>query len=60
MALRFKGWLAENKIQQGEIAKLLGLSKTSVSCKVNGKFEWKISEVRKICETYGISADIFL
>ena len=58
--LGFKGWMAENHVTQTELAKLLGLSITSVHLKVNGKVPFTLEQVSRICETYGISADIFL
>lgn len=58
--LQFKGWMAENKVTQGEIAELLGISLQSVNIKVNGKQDFSLKQIRTICEKYGISADIFL
>lgn len=58
--LRFKGWMAENHITQGEIAKVLGVSIVSVNLKVNGKSPFTLEQITKICEQYQISADIFL
>lgn len=58
--LRFKGWMVANKVTQGEIAELLGISLQSVNLKVNGKQDFSLAQVRAICERYGISADIFL
>lgn len=57
--LKFKGWLAENGIKQKEIAELLGIDVSNVSEKVNGKQEFTTSQIRLICQTYDISADIF-
>lgn len=59
-SLSFKGWLAENGIKQKEIADLLGLGIQSVNNKVNGKTDFTLPQIAKICEAYGISADIFL
>jgi len=59
-ALKFKGWLAENKITQREIMDLLNLSQTSINKKVNGKEDFTLAQIKTICEKYGISADIFL
>lgn len=58
--LGFKGWMAENHVTQTELAKLLGLSVQSAHLKVNGKVPFTISQIAKICDTYKISADIFL
>ena len=58
--LSFKGWMAENNIRQSEIAELLDISLQSVNLKVNGKQDFTLQQVKKICERYSISADIFL
>lgn len=58
--LKFKGWLAEHNIKQGEIAKLLEQSLTATNMKINGKYDFKVSEVRLLCKTYGVDANIFL
>lgn len=58
--LQFKGWMVANKVTQGEIAELLGISLQSVNMKVNGRQEFTLPQVKTICQHYGISADIFL
>jgi len=57
--LKFKGFCAENRIKQTEIAELLGLTIQSVNNKINGRQEFSLSEVKKICSHYGISADLY-
>ncbi len=59
-AITFKAWLIMNKVSQKEIAKLLGLSQQSVYLKVNGKKDFTLAQIKKICDTYGVAADIFL
>lgn len=59
-SLKFKAWLAENRIKQKEIMELLDLSRTSIDKKVNGKEDFTLPQIRTICDKYGISADIFL
>ena len=58
--LSFKGWLTSHNIKQSEIAELLGVSYNAVNNKVNGKQAFTLAQVAKICDTYNISADIFL
>ena len=58
--LSFKAWMVANNIRQNEIAELLDISLQSVNLKVNGKQDFTLPQVKKICERYGISADIFL
>lgn len=57
--LKFKGWMAEHQIKQADLAELLGVTVESVNGKVNGRQEFTLSQVKKICKTYGISADDF-
>lgn len=58
--MTFKAWLVINKVSQRELADLLGLSQQSVYLKVNGKVDFTLPQIKKICDTYGVSADIFL
>ena len=58
--LKFKAWLAENRIKQKEIMELLDLSRTSIDKKINGKEDFTLPQIRTICDKYGITADIFL
>lgn len=58
--MTFKAWLVINKVSQRELADLLGLSQQSVYLKVNGKTDFTLPQIKKICDKYGVSADIFL
>lgn len=58
--MNFKAWMVANNIKQKEIANLLGLSIYATNLKVNGKLDFSLPQIKKICDTYGISADIFL
>ena len=58
--MTFKSWLVQHNITQTELAKQLGISVTMVNAKVNGKSEFTLSQIRKICQIYDLSADIFL
>ncbi len=55
--LRFKGFLAERKIPQTEIAELLHISLPTANKKINGNTDFSLSEVKILCQHYGISAD---
>ena len=57
--LKFKGWLVEHQIKQADLAELLGITSENVNAKLNGRQEFTLSQVKKICDTYGISADDF-
>jgi transcriptional regulator with XRE-family HTH domain len=57
---KFKGYLVEHGIKQTEVAELLGINIRTLSQKLNGKAEFKLSEVRTLCKHYGISAELFL
>lgn len=58
--ITFKAWLVNNGISQTELAKLLGVSFTAVNAKVNGRSQWTLPQVKKICTKYNLSADIFV
>lgn len=46
--MRFDKWVEENRIRQREVAKLLGVSISYVSCLLNGKNSPTLSQVDKI------------
>ena len=54
---KFKGFVAARGIKQQELMRLLGLCRSTISQKLNGKQQFNINEIRIICETYKISAD---
>lgn len=58
-SLKFKGWLVEHNIKQGDLAKLLDITVENVNAKLNGKQNFTLSQIKKICSTYSISADEF-
>lgn len=55
--MRFKMWLVENRVTQRSVARLLGISNTAINRKINGKEDFSIEQVRKICREYNVSAD---
>ena len=57
---KFKGWCAAHGVKVKDIAELLEIHPNNASEKLNGKQEFTLAQVRKICEKYSISADIFL
>lgn len=59
------GAMAEKRISQAQLAKLLGKSKNTINAKINGKSFFDTQEATAICEILGISdkaimAEIFL
>ena len=59
------GAMAEKRISQTQLAKLLGKSKNTTSAKINGKSTFDTQEATIICNILGISdkalrAEIFL
>lgn len=57
---KFKGYLAENSIQQKEIAKILKISQATFSKRINGKGgDFTVQDLKKICVKLGIEAEIF-
>ena len=57
--LKFKAWLVEHHIKQKEVADLLGITVEGANSKINGRQPFTLAQVKKLCETYGISADNF-
>lgn len=55
--LKFKGYLAAHNIKQGDLARLLGITTHNVNEKINGKQQFTLEQVKKICNEYQISAD---
>lgn len=55
---KFKAFLSENGVKQSDVAALLEKSKPALNQNLNGTGgDFSLSEVRKICLHYGISAD---
>jgi predicted transcriptional regulator len=47
------GEMAKHGDTQKSLAKLLGITYSSVSRRLSGKSEWSISEIDILCEHYG-------
>ncbi|MBU3145762.1 MULTISPECIES: helix-turn-helix domain-containing protein [unclassified Clostridium] len=57
---KFKGYLAENSIQQKEIAHIINISQATLSKRLNGKGgDFTIQDLKKICKTLNVKAEIF-
>lgn len=58
---KFKAWMEEHDVKQKDLAELLGKKRTStINQNLNGTGgDFSMPDVRKICLTYGISADEF-
>lgn len=54
---KFKAYLVEHGIKQMEVADLLGITVQQVNRKLNGAEPFTLSQVKILCEHYGISAD---
>lgn len=55
---KFMAWMKEHDVTAKEIAALLNHSRGAISKKLNGTgADFTLSEVRKICLEYSISAD---
>ena len=57
---KFKGWCAAHNIKVKDIAVLLDIAPNNAGEKLSGKQNFTLPQIKKICETYGVSADIFL
>jgi len=56
---KVKGLMAENNVNQADIAKLLGLSEVSTSKKLTGKREFKANEISALASYFKTSPNIF-
>ena len=57
--MKFKAWLVENNIKQTEVAEILGIKRETVNAKLNGREDFTLSQVKRLCEYYKLSADKF-
>ena len=57
---KFKGFIRGKGLKYEEIGKLLGVSTTTVSQKINGNSDFYLNEIEKIINEYGATRDIFL
>jgi DNA-binding XRE family transcriptional regulator len=56
---KFQGFCKENRITLKDIGDLLGLTLSTVCSKNNGQADYKMEEINKICDHFGVSSDIF-
>lgn len=56
---KFKGFLVEKRIQQTEVAELIGVSRPYLNMILNGQrgADFTINQVNTICNHYGIDID---
>lgn len=52
MYAKLKALLKKNRITQKQVAYLLHITEQSVCKKLNGVYEWKVDEARKLQEFY--------
>jgi putative transcriptional regulator len=57
---KLKGYLKEKGINQAVAASVIGIKLNAFNNKLNGRSDFTMSEVRKLCEYLGIKSDIFL
>ena len=57
--LKFKGFCVANNIKQKDIAKILGITRTTANLKLNNKQPFTLEQVKLLCDAYKISADDF-
>ncbi len=56
---KLKGLMAENNITQQDLAKILRISVTGLNKKLNGKSEFKASEIKIIADFFNVPINIF-
>lgn len=47
--------MAKRGHSQKDLSKIVGLNEGSISRRLSGEKEWKLSEILKVCEAYGKS-----
>lgn len=56
----FKGYLASNNIKHKDVAKMLGITHTTFSKKINrSNADFTSDEIRQLCNNFKISSDKF-
>lgn len=55
----FKGWLRSNNLTYADVSEVLGISKATLSAKINGESDFFLSEVKVLRNRYNLSYDIF-
>ena len=58
---KLKAYFVENGIKQKEVAELLGISRVTLSCKLNRyrNSDFTLTEVRTLCSRYNLPAGEF-
>ena len=54
MFSKLRGLIKEKGLSESELAKKINLSSSSLSCRLNGKVDWTVPEVRAICDVLQI------
>lgn len=58
--LKLKGYMAENQIKSQDVAKLLNLTDTTFSKKINRNGQdFNAEEIRIMCKEYKLDANVF-
>lgn len=58
--VKFKQFLVENNIKRKDIAKLLGISLTLISSKLNtNKDDFTLKQIRTLCNKYNLDSNIY-
>lgn len=51
---KLRGLIKEKGLTESDLAKEINLSSSSLSCRLNGKTDWTVPEVRAVCDVLGI------
>lgn len=60
IAQTIKQWRKENKITQEQVAEALGIKRPNFARLETGKYGFKAEHIKKIAETFHVSADTLL
>lgn len=55
--LKLRGLIREKGKTEADLAKALNLSPSSLSCRLNGKTDWSLSEIQDVCTVLNIAEE---
>lgn len=57
--IAFKHAIAGKGLTYKDVAKVIGVTETTLMLKINGSSDFFLSETRKICEAFGLEPAVF-
>lgn len=57
---KIRAAMARKRIRQADVAEALGLTQVSVSDRLNGRREWRLSELRAVARLLGVPLSVLV